>query len=398
MTAPTDDGAPDPARPFCLLDITMFYGETTGGIRTYLHAKADYVRARPGLRHVIVVPGAASGVEDEGNVRWYRVRGPRIPTQHPYRLLIDRRALARILAREHPDIIELGSPYIVPWLVRGPARRAGIPLVWFFHTNFPRIIAPRPETMRGWRPPLARAAWRYVAALGRRMDATLASSDAAARDLERAGVPRVRRVSLGVNLDHFRPERRARRGEARRRAGLPAGPVVMFVGRLAKEKDLDLVLAAWPRVHAATGATLALVGDGPSRRRMLAGAGPGIAWVPYERDRDRLADLIASADGCLAPGPAETFGLAALEALASGVPVIATNRGAVADLVRGSGAGRVVPMEDAVALTAAVQWLLAEPAELLAARARGWAEHHHGWEAVLDGLFATYRDVARPAR
>ncbi len=385
---------PVPSRPFCLLDITKFYGETTGGIRTYLRAKARYVQDHPGLRQVIVVPGVRSEVEDDGNVRWYHVRGPRIPTQHPYRFLLDRRALAGIIARERPDIIEVGSPYLVPWMVRGPARRIGIPLAWFFHTNFPRIIAPRPDTMHGARPLLARAAWRYVAALGRRVDAVLAASDATARDLEAAGVPRVHRVSLGVDLDHFHPRRRGSRDATRREAGLPEGPVVMFAGRLAREKDLDLVLAGWPRVHSATGATLALVGDGPSRRRMLRDAGPGVAWIPYQRDRERLANLIASADCCLAPGPAETFGLAALEALASGVPVISANLGGVPDLVRASGAGKVVPMEDAEALARAINEVLAAPAGSLAARARQWAELHHGWDTVMDGIFETYRTLA----
>ncbi|MGH7659016.1 MAG: glycosyltransferase, partial [Gemmatimonadales bacterium] len=211
--------------PLTILDITKFYGETTGGIRTYLHQKAAYVNAHPGLRQVIVVPGERSGKRDEGQVRWYHVGGPRIPTQHPYRLLLNRRAIREIISLEQPDVIEIGSPYLVPWIVRGAARRRDIPLLLFFHTNFPRIIAPRAGTgaLRGT---ASRLAWSYVARLGAAVDVVLAASEAAADDLKRAGVPRVRRVSLGVDLQHFHPRRREV-PDVRQANGLPAGPVVM---------------------------------------------------------------------------------------------------------------------------------------------------------------------------
>ena len=79
---------PPPLRPsasFGLLDITKFYGANTGGIRTYLHTKAEWTGARPDLRHVVVVPDAATSVEDAGGVRWYRLRGAPIPGARPYR-------------------------------------------------------------------------------------------------------------------------------------------------------------------------------------------------------------------------------------------------------------------------------------------------------------------------
>lgn len=391
MTARTEEGSDPRSRPpLTILDITKFYGETTGGIRTYLHQKAAYVNAHHGLRQVIVVPGEKSEKRDEGAVRWYRVRGPRIPTQHPYRFLLNRRAIHEIISLEQPDIIEIGSPYLVPWIVRGAARRSDIPLVLFFHTNFPRIIAPRQDT-GPVRAGLSRVTWSYVALLGRSVGAVLAASDSAAKDLERAGVPRVRRVSLGVDLDHFHPRRRS--PGIRQASGLPAGPLVMFVGRLAREKNLDPVLAAWPGISDATGATLVLVGDGPSRRRMLEGAGKSVMWIPYIRDRNRLADVIAAADLYLAPGPAETFGLSALEALASGVPVVSSAEGGVADLVRSSGAGAIVDMTDVEDVTAAVTRLLTER-DSLSGRAREYAERNHSWETVFDQIFQVYRSLS----
>src|SRR5690606_4651523 len=102
-----------PAASFGLLDITKFYGATTGGIRTYLHAKAEWTGARPDLRHAVVVPDATTSVEDAGGVRWYRLRGAPIPGAGPYRMLLAPRAITTILAHERPDVVELGSHFLV---------------------------------------------------------------------------------------------------------------------------------------------------------------------------------------------------------------------------------------------------------------------------------------------
>ena len=134
---------PPPLRPgagLAILDITKYFGTRTGGIRTYLLEKARYVDAHPELRQVLVVPGAEDGLGQSAGARCYRLRGPRIPTQDAYRFLLATRTTRRILEHERPDLIEVGSPFLVPWITRNANRRLGAPLAWFFHTNLPRII------------------------------------------------------------------------------------------------------------------------------------------------------------------------------------------------------------------------------------------------------------------
>ena len=97
---------------------------------------------------------------------------------------------------------------------------------------------------------------------------------------------------------------------------------MIFVGRFAREKALELLLAAWPEIRSRTGARLLLVGDGPLRRSLLHALrhdrhGGTVHWVPFTSDRAKLAALLASADLFISAGTAETYGLAALEALAS---------------------------------------------------------------------------------
>ena len=99
-----------PGAALGVLDITEFYGDTTGGIRTYLRQKAEYVEARPELRHVLVLPGARDALSQSDGVRCYRLQGPRVPGQDPYRFMLATRTNRRIMLHERPDIIEIGSP------------------------------------------------------------------------------------------------------------------------------------------------------------------------------------------------------------------------------------------------------------------------------------------------
>ncbi|HTI52864.1 MAG TPA: glycosyltransferase [Verrucomicrobiae bacterium] len=383
-----------PGAELGVLDITEFFGETTGGVRTYLLQKARYVQRRPELRQAIVVPGARDEILEASGVRCYRLHGPSVPTQKPYRFMLATRSTSRIVAHERPDLIEVGSTWFAPWLVHLATRRVDLPVAWFYHSNFPRVIAPWPERAGRARREAAELAWRYVRRLGRMVRATLAPSAFVAGELERAGVERVVRVSLGVDLERFHPRRRERAAEIRRRHGLPEGPLAIYVGRLAGEKEVDLLLTAWPEVERRTGARLLLVGDGPARRRLQRRPGSDrVFWLPFQHERDRLADLLAAADLAVAPCSIETFGLSALEALASGTPLLSADRGGVAETVGRSDAGAVFASGEAGALAEGAQRLLQGELASLGAAGRRYAEAHHGWDAVLDRIFDVYRDI-----
>lgn len=377
-----------------VLDITKFFGDATGGIRTYLLAKAAYVQSRADLRQILVVPGAQDGLAEEGGVRCYRLRGPRIPFDSSYRFLLATRTTRRIMEHERPDLIEVGSPWLVPWVTRRANRGLKAPLVWFYHTHFPAIIDPGFGERGAFRRAAGRAAWSYVRLLSRLYEGILVASESVARQLEAAGVERVHRVALGVDLERFHPLRRSRRAETRARFGLPDAPLAIFVGRFAGEKQIETVLDAWPEVTRRTGARLVLVGAGPREARLRAHAAAGaVHWVPYVRDRDLLADLVAASDLYIAPGPAETFGLSALEAMASGLPVLSVASGGVADRVRQSGAGALFAPGDAGACCEAALALLEGDLVALGRTARLFAEQHHSWAAAFDGITAVYRQI-----
>ena len=391
-----------PAAKLAVLDITEFYGDTTGGVRTYLREKAAYIEAHADYRQVLALPGSRDAISQSDGVRVYRLRGPTVPTQAPYRFMLATRSNRRIVTHEQPDLIEVGSPGLVPWIVRLAARGLDIPVVAFYHSNFPRVFSPWPERAPWWQRSLHDLAWKYARQIDKHFAHTIVCSRFVMDDLTRAGIDRVTLIPLGVDLARYHPRRRAKRAEARARYGLPSGPVAGFVGRFAAEKELDVLLAAWPEVYKKTGATLALVGDGPERPKLeaLAAGAPWIRFIPYERDRERLADLLASWDLFVAPSSNETFGLAPLEGLASGTPVLAADRGGISEQVEASGAGERFASGNAAALTDAAVRLFATDLEALGARGRAHAEAHHSWDSVFDRIFALYGRVVadHPAR
>lgn len=374
-----------------ILDITKWFGETSGGVKTYLTEKMRWVRTRPDVRHALVIPGPFDGITTGVGTRAYRVRGPRIPTQTAYRFLFATRSLRRIIAHEAPSVIEVGSPLFVPWVTAFAARGLGIPLVAFHHTSFRGAVRAHGRSHGPWRPILD----RYARVLDRLFHLTIVASEFAAQELAAMGVTNTARVPLGVDLELFYPARKAERERTLRRLGLPMDrPIGLYVGRLAREKRLDVVLDAWVNVERACGAHLMIAGAGSEEAALRARCpAQRVTWLPFQHDRDTVARLHAAADIFVAPGEVETFGLSALEALASGTPVVAPAAGAVAEQVTRSGAGRLYEPGSSASCAHAVRQLLGEDRSLLALQARAYAEREHDWSRVFERLLDVYRSV-----
>jgi alpha-1,6-mannosyltransferase len=390
-----------PLRPSArlgVLDVTEWFGETSGGVRTYLMQKAAYVEQRPELRQVLVVPGDDDVVTHSAGTRCYRLRGPQIPTQKPYRFMLATRSIRRIIESERPSVVEVGSCFTVPWISAGAARRVGVPMVGFFHGNLPRTICPFPERAGAPARAAYAAAWWYMRKVYAPFAMTICASEFTASDLREHGIERVARVPLGVDLDHFTLARRSEATATRERAGLPVDvPLAAYVGRFAREKEIDVLLRAWPAIERQTEACLVLIGDGPQRAMVdaLAQKCARIYCMPYERDRGRLADLLASVDLLISPGSTETFGLSALEAMASGTPVLSANRGGVAELVGRSGAGMTFEAGDVGAMgEVAIEALQRNDLYCLGLLGRAYAEREHAWSRTFDRLFALYGEIA----
>lgn len=386
---------PDPA-PLRILDITTFYTASSGGVRTYLDAKARFLAAGP-HSHSLIVPGPENGESSLHGTRVHRLKGPPIPSTPGYRMLLSGPAIERVLLEERPDVIEVGSPFLVPLLVRWAARHLpGSAVLGFYHTDVVRTWA---ATYVGGPGSPARAfgvaaARRFARSVYSRFDATLAASRSVVGELAEMGIPRVRLIPFGVDLQLFHPARRT--GALGRLAGVDPGvPIGLFAGRLCPEKGLDIVLDAHASIPVPERPHLVLLGEGQSGPgfEARARATERLTVLPFERDRSRLAGLMADADFYLASGPGETFGLAVAEGLASGLPLLAVSSGAVPDRVAGSSAAEEYGEGDVEGCARGMRRLMSRMGPALRSGARAHAERTLDWETTFENLLGVYREA-----
>lgn len=381
-----------------VMDITKFYSAASGGVRTYLDAKVNDFETRD-IVHSLVIPGRRDEVSRQHHTRVYRLKGPVLAVSPHYRLLLSARAIERVIERERPDVIEVGSPFLVPWLVRRAIRGRATRTVGFYHSDLVRTYAEPlvPHVLGGPVRVAARNLARaYIRRVYRLFDVTVAASPVVADELRTLGIGNVECIPLGVDLDVFRPDPRERT-ELRRRVHVAEGvPIALYVGRFCAEKRLDVVLDAHARLPREERPHLVLVGGGPHEKVLnaLAERVPDLTVMPFMSDRHELAQTYRGADLYLASGPGETFGLAIAEAMACGVPVVAVDRGAAPDRVRGSNAAELYQHGSAESCALAIRRMMLRLSPALRERAAAHAARTHGWRHTFDALCQLYAGLA----
>ncbi len=361
-----------------LVDATLFYSPTSGGVRRYLRAKHAWMRSEPGLRHSLLVPGDATRLNPGG---LSSIRGTPVPGTFNYRLPLDPRRWREMLEALQPDLIEVGDAFHTAWVADGVARRRGIPLTAFFHSNLPQLVGHRCGTL------LQHAATAYVRRLYSRFDCVFAPSRFVRDYLHSIGLARVVYQPLGVDADVFHPRRRS--AELRSELELPPDArLLVYAGRFSAEKNLGVLLEAFRRLGAQY--QLVLVG-GASKGNLE----HNVRRVPFCRDAQDLAAWLASADAFVHAGTEETFGLAALEAMACGRPVVAANAAALPEIVDDR-VGRLARPHDAASLAQAIASLWDDDLDVLGANARARVLQRFTWSRVFSGQLVTSLALAAP--
>lgn len=294
--------------------------------------------------------------------------------------------LRRQWRADRPDVVQVVTEGPLGASAIAAARRLGIPVVSEFHTNF---HAYSRHYGLAWLEGLVA---RHLRRLHNRSQMTLVPSHQLGIDLVRRGYRGVRVVSRGVDTVLFNPSRRS----AALRASWNAGAddlVVACVGRLAPEKNLPLLLRAFAAIRDhAPNARLLLVGDGPARQRLMQGH-PEHVFAGMRHGED-LAAHYASADLFLFPSMTETYGNVTLEALASGLPVVAYRMAAAAELIRHGDNGMLAEPGASDGFVRAALDLVTRPGfRKRAAAAAPASVAALDWERIHDALEAALRDA-----
>jgi alpha-1,6-mannosyltransferase len=369
-----------------IVRLANYVAPHSGGLRTSLRELgAGYLAA--GHEPMLIIPGERDGDEQTPQGRVITLSGPRIPFTGGYRVLLRKQRVAALLNELRPDTLEVSDRTTLRWTGRW-ARDHGVPAAMISHeslTALTRMAVPGLDL-----PWLCRSGpvLAVVDAVNRRTvrayQRVICTTAWAATEFERISAGNLVRARLGVDLTTFA----APPGEERRRVRddyvAPGETLLVHCGRLSPEKKPQRSLNTLATVRAnGLSARLVVAGEGPLRRRLERRAARDrlpVTFTGFLSGRSDLAALLAAADVAIAPGPAETFGLVGLEALACGTPVVVSAESALPEVV--AEAGTSVAGED---LAAGVMTVLSwpEPARRAAARARA---ERFGWPAAVQAF------------
>jgi alpha-1,6-mannosyltransferase len=281
------------------------------------------------------------------------------------------------LIRQKPSVIEAGDPYTPGLAALKAGAKLGVPVVGFCHTDLAALAALH---FGEWAEKPVRRRW---ARIYNQFDQVLAPSRYIAERLDDAGVKDPIALTLGVDVETFNPTR-ADREQVRRSLGLsPDRRLLVFAGRPAREKKIDVLVEAVAQLGDPY--TLLLVGAGPGALITA----PNLVTLPYERDPASLARLLASCDAFVHANDAEPFGLITLEAMACGLPVVAVRSGGLAETVDEE-VGELAERSTASQFAEAIEALFARDVTAVGALARVRAVTRHGWDRVFTQLTEIY--------
>jgi len=378
-----------------IVDVCPFYAPAGGGVRTYIDAKLK-AAARIGHELIIIAPGEREEIirRGEGAVI-ATIPAPCLPLDRRYRYFNDEKALHRALDSWSADHVEASSPWSSAAMVgrwQGSATRSLVmhcdPLAAYAYRWFGGITTTQAIDR------LFGCFWSHLRRLDRTFDLVVCANSQLAQRLRHGGLGKVETIAMGVEQGIFASSLRspALRAESLRSLGLgPDATLLIGVGRLAAEKRWDMVIRAICKTDLPLG--LLLVGDGPRRRQLeaLANRDRRVRLLSHVADRNDLARRLASADALVHGCEAETFCMVAVEARASGLPLIVPDRGAAIDqLVRGAGTAYAAGSERA--LEAAILRFVEDGPEMQRMRAT-----HHSQVRTIDQhfqqLFARYAQL-----
>ncbi len=308
-----------------------------------------------------------------------------LPLYPELKMALPRPSMREAVESFKPDLIHVVNPFVLGLGGIYYSRSLKIPLIASYHTHLPKYLEHYNLGM------LEGVLWELLKAMHNKAVLNLCTSSVLQQELIEHDIERVEVWQRGVDTELFRPDLRSDEMRSRLTNGHPDAPILIYIGRLSAEKEIDRIK---PVLESIPGARLALVGDGPYREELKKHfAGTPTHFVGYLAGEE-LGAAYASADAFIFPSRTETLGLVLLEAMAAGCPVVAARAGGIPDIVTDGVNGFMFDPTDEGGAIAATQKLLGMKAEreLLRQNARVEAERW-GWEASTRQLERYYTSV-----
>lgn len=335
----------------------------------------------------VLVFAPSGSPEEHRGARVVRVPGLPFPPYPGLEIALPHPAIVDDLRRFAPDVVHAVGPACLGVWGMLAARALGLPIVASYHTDLPAYLP-----LHGLKA-LQPLAWPLLRRVHNMADLNLCPSIATRTQLEEHGIERVGLWRGGVDCELFHPERRSIVMRSALSDGEIERPLLLYVGRVAPEKNLR---ALRPVLEKLPEARLAIVGDGPDRSALEEFFRDSPVCFTGTLHGEDLASAFASADVFTMPSKTETLGFVALEAMSAGCPVVGADAMGIASLVRHGETGLLCDVDDVEAFTGAIRALLEDRflARELAAGGRAFAEQA-SWDHETRALFWNYRGAIR---
>ena len=392
-----------------IVDFNNFWSPSGGGVRRYHLERMKFYKAKEDAHLVFVQNDSRTFYEEvSDSLAIEHVEAFRFPGNWEYRFLWKGKVIRRILEKYRPDIIEVGSPYILPKAVSKAAKKVSPDsvLTAFWHADFP-VTYVRRFFERWGLPNLAKRAQSAAFAYARSSFNGYARIEASSHEVldrisENGFAPeRLEWIPLGVDLETFSPKARDESLVSSLKDGDPNRLTIFFPHRFCDEKGLRLFLSAYPILCKSLGSEPAV---------LFAGTGPDLPLVREAEKKFRhiryegfiqgtaeMARHYASAELSLALSGWETFGLSILESLASGNALVAASTGAAKEHLLGSRAGVILEERTPEALAAAILEISKMNMASLRENAVRYAQKF-SWESCFERQFSLYQKLLEGKR
>ncbi|MDZ8092482.1 MAG: glycosyltransferase family 1 protein [Nostoc sp. DedQUE05] len=353
------------------------------GIVTRLRHTVDHLQ-RSGNQVLVIAPDG--GITEHKGAKVYGVTGFPLPLYPELKMALPRPAIGYVLEKFKPDIIHVVNPAVLGLSGIFYSKILKIPLVASYHTHLPQYLQHYGLGM------LEGFLWELLKGAHNQAALNLCTSTAMVEELTAHGIERVDLWQRGVDTELFHPDLASVEMRSRLSQNHPESPLLLYVGRLSAEKEIERIK---PILEAIPEARLALVGDGPHREALQKHfAGTNTYFVGYLMGQE-LGSAFASADAFIFPSRTETLGLVLLEAMAAGCPVVAARSGGIPDIVTDGVNGYLFePTADVQGAIAATVRLLEQKQQrdIIRQNARQEAESW-GWAAATKQLQDYYQKV-----
>ncbi|MGK7931046.1 MAG: glycosyltransferase [Microcystaceae cyanobacterium] len=352
------------------------------GIVTRLKHTVEHLQ-RQGDQVLVFSPDG--GLKEYKGAKIKGIKGIPLPLYPELKLAIPRPTIGKALERFQPDLVHVVNPAVLGVGGIYYAKTMKIPLVASYHTHLPQYLHHYGlGSLEG-------LLWELLKLGHNQAELNLCTSNAMVQELGSHGIERVDLWQRGVDTEMFQPHLASQTMRSRLSQGHPDDPLLLYVGRVSAEKQIDEIK---PVLESIPNARLAIVGDGPHRETLEAHFKRTATYFVGYLQGLELASAFASSDAFIFPSRTETLGLVLLEAMAAGCPVVAAASGGILDIVTDGVNGYLFDPQDAQGAVTATQRLLAatEEREQLRQNARLEAEKW-GWSAATQQLRRYYQDV-----